>query len=103
MTLAGLRAVEAAKQSGRWFQAYTYHKIGDIIPQDLIDALKTNTTAYQNFMTFPSSARIMYIHWINEAKRRDTRERRIHTVVARSTRNLRPGIKLGIVKKEGHT
>ena len=103
MTPLGLRAVEAAKQSGRWDQAYAYHKIGDNLPQDLIDALKTNMTAYQNFTTFPPSTRIMYIHWINEAKRQDTRERRIHTVVSRSAKNLRPGINLRIVKKEANT
>ncbi|MCW4041941.1 MAG: YdeI/OmpD-associated family protein [Candidatus Bathyarchaeota archaeon] len=103
MTPAGLRAVKAAKQSGRWDQAYAYHKIGDNLPQDLIDALKTNMTAYQNFTTFPPSTRIMYIHWINEAKRQDTRERRIHTVVTRSAKNLRPGINLRLVKKEANT
>ena len=102
MTPAGIRTVEEAKQSGRWDQAYTT-KYEDHWPQDLIEVLKTNTTAYQNFMTFPPSARFMYIHWINEAKRQDTRERRIHTVVTRSAKNLRPGINLKIIKKGKHT
>jgi uncharacterized protein YdeI (YjbR/CyaY-like superfamily) len=94
MTSAGFKAVEEAKQSGRWNQAYAVQKTADNWPQDLIDSLKTNTIAYQNFSAFPPSARIMYIHWINEAKRQDTRERRIRTVVPRSSKNLRPGIDL---------
>jgi uncharacterized protein YdeI (YjbR/CyaY-like superfamily) len=102
MTPAGFRAVEEAKKNGRWDQAYITHKTDDRWPQDLIDVLETNPRAYKNFKTFPPSARIMYIHWINEAKRQDTRDRRIHTVVTRSAKNLRPGIKLKIVKKKAN-
>jgi len=98
MTSAGFKAVEEAKQTGRWNQAYAVQKTADNWPQDLIDILKTNTIAYQNFSAFPPSARIMYIHWINEAKRQDTRERRIRTVVTRSSKNLRPGIALRTLK-----
>jgi uncharacterized protein YdeI (YjbR/CyaY-like superfamily) len=99
MTPAGFKAIEEAKKNGRWDQAYRMHKTDDRWPQDLIDILETNKIAYKNFTAFPPSARIMYIHWINEAKRQDTRDRRIHTVVTRSAQNLRPGIKLKIVKK----
>ncbi len=98
MTSAGFKAVEEANQTGRWNQAYAVQKTADNWPQDLIDILKTNTIAYQNFSAFPPSARIMYIHWINEAKRQDTRERRIRTVVTRSSKNLRPGIALRTLK-----
>ena len=98
MTSAGLKAVEEAKQSGRWDQAYAALKAADNWPQDFFDVLKTNTIAYQNFATFPPSARIMYIHWINEAKRQDTRQRRIRTVVTRSAKNIRPGIDLKTIK-----
>ena len=103
MTSAGFKAVEEAKQSGRWNQAYAVQKTADNWPQDLIDILKTNTIAYQNFSAFPPSARIMYIHWINEAKRQDTRERRIRTVVTRSSKNLRPGINLRTTKNGTNT
>ena len=103
MTSAGFKAVEQAKQSGRWNQAYAVQKTADNWPQDLIDILKTNTIAYQNFAAFPPSARIMYIHWINEAKRQDTRERRIRTVVTRSSKNLRPGIDLKTIKNGANT
>jgi uncharacterized protein YdeI (YjbR/CyaY-like superfamily) len=99
MTPEGLRTVEEAKQSGRWDQAYTIPKTEAHWLQDFLDDLKTNPIAYQNFTSFPPSARMMYLHWITEAKRQDTRARRIHTVITRSTQNLRPGINLKIIKK----
>lgn len=103
MTSAGFRAVEEAKQSGRWDQAYTVLKTADNWPQDLIEVLKTNRTAYQNFANFPPSTRIMYIHWINEAKRQDTRQRRIRTIVMRCYKNLRPGIDLKTINNGTNT
>jgi len=98
MTLAGLKTVEEAKQNGRWDKAYSSSRGAIDVPKDLIEALKTNKPAHENFESFPPSARFMYIHWINEAKRQDTRERRIYTVVVRSENNLRPGIDLRISK-----
>lgn len=99
MTPTGLKMVEEAKQNGRWDKAYSSSRGAVDVPKDLIEALKKNKTTHQNFESFPSSTRFMYIHWINEAKRQDTRERRIHTVVDRSEKNLRPGIDLRVSKK----
>jgi uncharacterized protein YdeI (YjbR/CyaY-like superfamily) len=76
-----------------WDKAYSSR--GPIqIPEDLLNALKTSSKAYSNFMEFPNSARFMYIHWINDAKREKTRKRRISKVVCRSEKNLKPGIDL---------
>ena len=97
MTPAGFKTVEEAKENGRWDNAYSSRGAVDI-PADLIDALKENESAYENYNAFPPSARFMYVHWINEAKRKDTRLRRIKTVVIRSERNQRPGIDLRVIK-----
>jgi uncharacterized protein YdeI (YjbR/CyaY-like superfamily) len=98
MTPAGLKAVEEAKQNGRWDRAYSSSRGAVDVPKDLIEALRKNQAAHENFESFPPSARFMYIHWINEAKRQDTRERRIYTVVVRSEKDLRPGIDLRVSK-----
>ena len=100
MTPAGFKAVEEAKANGRWDKAYSSSRGATEVPADLILALKKNKLAYDNFDTFPPSARFMYIHWVNEAKRQDTRERRIYTVVKRSEKNMRPGIDLRISKNK---
>jgi uncharacterized protein YdeI (YjbR/CyaY-like superfamily) len=99
MTPAGLKTVKEAKQNGRWDKASSSSRGAADVPEDLIEALKRSRTAHENFESFPPSARFMYIHWINEAKRQDTRERRIHTVVDRSEKNLRPGIDLRVIKR----
>ena len=99
MTPAGLKAVEDAKSNGRWEQAYERRTGAVKVPDDLLAALNKNKTAYVNFESFPPYARFMYIHWVDEAKRSDTRERRIYTVVDRSEKNVKPGIDLRISKK----
>lgn len=99
MTPAGLMEVEKAKEDGRWERAYK-NQIRDVqVPDDLLAALRENKTALSNFQDFPPYARFMYIRWIEEAKRADTRERRIYTIVDRSEKNLKPGIDLRITKK----
>ncbi len=99
MTSAGLMTVTEAKKNGRWDKAYSSNSGAADIPDDLTCALKKNKIAQKNFESFAPSTRYMYIHWINEAKRKETRERRIFTVVSRSENNLRPGIDLRIIKK----
>jgi uncharacterized protein YdeI (YjbR/CyaY-like superfamily) len=100
MTPAGFKAVEEAKTNGRWDKAYSSSRSAAEVPSDLILALKRNKLAYDNFEAFPPSARFMYIHWLNDAKRQDTRERRIYTVVERSEKNQRSGIDLRITKNK---
>ena len=99
MTPTGIKMVEEAKKDGRWEKAYMNQIKTTKVPDDLLAALRKNQTAFDNFETFPPYARFMYIHWINEAKRMDTRERRIYTVVDRSEKKLKPGIDLRISKK----
>ena len=99
MTAAGLRTVEEAKENGRWEKASSSSRGAIDVPDDLLEALEKNRTAHGNWEAFPPSSRFMYIHWIIEAKRQDTRERRIHTVVVRAEEDRRPGIDLRVIKK----
>jgi uncharacterized protein YdeI (YjbR/CyaY-like superfamily) len=99
MTQAGLKTVEEAKQNGRWDKAYSSRNSINDVPKDLIDSLKKNKIAHENFESFPPSTRFLYIHWINEAKRDETRKRRIGTVIDRSEKNIKTGIDLRISKK----
>jgi len=62
-----------------------------IIPDDLLIALKNNDTAYTNFINFPPSSRKLYIFWLNEAKRENTRRTRIVRIVKQSEKNMKPG------------
>jgi uncharacterized protein YdeI (YjbR/CyaY-like superfamily) len=52
------------------------------VPDDLLKALKKNKKALTTFESFPPSHRREYVQWIVEAKRDDTRQRRLETAVA---------------------
>jgi len=90
MAEAGLRAVEDAKESGMWDAAYT-SRVEPEVPEDLMEALMEDGEALRNFEGFSNSAKLMYVHWVESAKREGTRARRITEVVRRAARNIKPG------------
>jgi len=82
--------VEDAKESGIWDEAYT-SRVKPEVPDDLLEALMEDGEALKNFEGFSNSAKLMYVHWIESAKREETRARRITAVVRRAARNIKPG------------
>lgn len=91
MTDAGLIKIEEAKKNGFWDNAYT-NKDRDEIPEDLNKALLQNKDAWNKFHNFANSYWNMYIGWVNSAKTKETRKRRIAEVIKRSSLNKKPGI-----------
>jgi len=89
MTKAGLKSVEIAKENGRWAEAYAPSKVPEI-PDDLADALKADERAAKNFEGFANSYKSAYLYWVLDAKRPETRARRIREVVARAVLNKKP-------------
>jgi uncharacterized protein YdeI (YjbR/CyaY-like superfamily) len=51
------------------------------IPPDLDSALKKSSAAARTFASFSPSQRREYIEWITEAKRPETRAKRLQTTV----------------------
>ena len=90
MTDAGLAKIEEAKKNGLWDRAYTSRREAEI-PPDLEAALQKDKQAWTNFHNFANSYRNNYIHWINSAKRTETREKRISAVLEQSRLNKKPG------------
>jgi len=91
MTEAGLAKIEEAKKNGKWQSAYTSKKKLPV-PPDLKKALMKNKKACGNFNNFASTYQNMYIGWVIDAKRKETRERRIKQVVERAEQNKKPGM-----------
>ncbi len=89
----GFKEIEKAKENGKWDSAYTSREPPKISPA-LIEALKLNKTAYDNFMAFPNSAKTTYLYWLNDAKREATKLKRIAKIVERAEKNLKPGINM---------
>ena len=81
MTPAGLAQVEAAKQDGRWDAAYASQSTVTV-PEDFQQALEANPKASEFFATLKSSARYSFLYRIDDAKRPETRARRIAEYVA---------------------
>jgi uncharacterized protein YdeI (YjbR/CyaY-like superfamily) len=92
MTKVGLKLYEDAMKSGR------KNARPRVIPQrlgileDLTRALAKNKKAQENFSRFAPSYQKMYILWILDAKRKETRKKRIDEVVKRSAKNIKPGM-----------
>jgi uncharacterized protein YdeI (YjbR/CyaY-like superfamily) len=81
MHAAGHAEIERAKQDGRWEAAYSGSK--DIeVPQDLTAALEAEPAAKAMFVTLSATNRYAVLYRIHEAKRPDTRARRIEQFVA---------------------
>lgn len=51
------------------------------IPEEVIQALETNTAARDTFNNFPYSHKKEYVEWITEAKTEATRTKRINTML----------------------
>jgi len=90
MAKLGMDRVRDAKRSGEWQK--TYEREADHPVPELERALADDPAARENFESFPPSARKMYRVWILDAKREETRLRRIREVVRRAALNQKPGI-----------
>ena len=80
MKPAGLKAIEAAKQDGRWDAAYEGQK-NISVPEDFLSALEKNKKAKVFFATLSGANRYAFLFRIQTAKKAETREKRIRQFV----------------------
>jgi uncharacterized protein YdeI (YjbR/CyaY-like superfamily) len=85
MQPSGLAAIEAARQDGRWDAAYAPPSKATV-PPDLQAALDANPEAAAFFATLSGSNRYAVLYRIEDAKRPETRARRIQHFVEMLTR-----------------
>jgi uncharacterized protein YdeI (YjbR/CyaY-like superfamily) len=81
MRPAGLAQVEAAKADGRWDAAYEGQRTAEV-PPDLRRELDRNPAAREFFATLDSANRYAIVYRLGEAKKQQTRERRLRKFVA---------------------
>ena len=82
MTPAGMALVDEAKRRGKWDQAASGRL--DVTPPDLEAALAGVPAAAARWEEWPASPRRQYSYWVLDAKRPETRARRIGDVVRRT-------------------
>ena len=80
MKPAGLKAVEAAKQDGRWAAAYSSQRTMTV-PADFRSALSKNKKANTFFESLTGAKRYSFLFRIETAKKAETREKRIRQFV----------------------
>ena len=81
MQQAGMRQVEAAQADGRWDVAYEPQSRASV-PEDFQRALDGNPRAKAFFETLKGQNRYAFLYRISDAKRPETRARRIEKFVA---------------------
>jgi len=76
MRPAGLREVERAREDGRWDEAYDSPTTATV-PHDFQQALDAEPVAREFFESLGSTKRYSFLYRIRDAKRPETRARRI--------------------------
>lgn len=84
---SGLAVVAAAKQSGRWDALDDVEKL--VVPDDLSEAFDRHPGARQHWDQFPRSVRRAILDWISQARRAETRSKRIEETATLAQRNER--------------
>ena len=84
---AGAAMVAEAKERGTWDALNDVEDL--LVPDDLAEALQQLPDARTNWDNFPPSARRGILEWIFNAKRADTRARRIAKTAEKAAKNER--------------
>jgi len=80
MRAVGLAEVETAKADGRWEAAYAGQRTATV-PEDLQRELDRNEAAREFFATLDSANRYAILYRLEDAKKAQTRERRLQKYV----------------------
>jgi uncharacterized protein YdeI (YjbR/CyaY-like superfamily) len=88
MRPTGLAEVDAAKADGRWEAAYEGQRTAEV-PADLQLELDANPAAREFFAGLDSANRYAVIYRLNDAKKPETRERRLRKFIAMLERGER--------------
>ena len=87
MLPAGLAVIDAAKVRGTWTLLDAVEDL--LVPDDLAAAFESSPPARDHWDAFPPSVRKAILGWIVQAKKPETRARRIEDTATKAARNER--------------
>lgn len=87
MQKSGLAIIEIGKTNGSWTALDEVEK--GVIPPELQLAFDKNPVAYTNYKNFAPSYRKHYLYWLNQAKREETRQKRIVEIIEFCEANIK--------------
>ncbi|WP_109300264.1 YdeI family protein [Aquimarina sp. AU474] len=79
MHKSGLASIDIAKNNGSWVALDDVEN--GIIPNDLKEAFDQNPKAFENYQNFAKGYRKSYLYWLFNAKRQETRDKRIVRII----------------------
>ncbi|MFS4456707.1 YdeI/OmpD-associated family protein [Maribacter sp. 2304DJ31-5] len=84
---SGLKAIEIAKGNGSWIALDDVEN--GIVPKDLKTAFDENPEAFMHYQGFTQGQRKSYLYWLNQAKREETRQKRIKEIIRCCKANIK--------------
>lgn len=87
MHQSGLDSIAIAKENGSW-TALDAVENGEI-PKDLQMAFDENAAALKNFKAFAFGYQKSYLYWLHQAKREETRAKRIAEIISLCGKNIK--------------
>ncbi len=87
MHSSGLAVIDQAKANGSWTSLDDVEN--GIIPDDLQRGFDANPRAMENYKNFSRTYQKSYLYWLNQAKRPETRSKRIREIVGLCNDNIK--------------
>ncbi len=87
MHKSGLDSIKLAKQNGSWTSLDDVEN--GVIPKELQIAFDKNLVAFTNYQNFTRGQRKSYLYWLNQAKREETRQKRINEIIDLCSKNIK--------------
>ncbi len=84
---SGIASIKVAKTNGSWTSLDNVEK--GIIPTELQLAFDKNTVAFTNYQNFTRGQRKSYLYWLHQAKRDETRQKRIQEIIKLCEKNIK--------------
>lgn len=84
---SGLESIKTAKKNGSWTSLDDVEN--GVIPKELQDAFDKNSIAFTNFKNFTRGQRKSYLYYLNQAKREETRQKRIVEIIKLCSENIK--------------
>lgn len=87
MAPAGMAMVDLAKAKGTWDALNEVEDL--IVPEDMLKLFKKNKVAFENWKTFSRSIQRGILEWISNAKKEETRTKRIVETISLAEKNIK--------------
>lgn len=84
---SGFKSIKVAKENGSWTALDNVEN--GIIPDALQKAFDKDPIAFKNYQSYTRGQRKSYLYWLNQAKREDTRQRRITEIISMCKKGIK--------------